>query len=1047
VESWKKYKVYGIKVIVIIGIIVFSHFTINPLSLPAVADDGWCCPEGCTCFAIGGDSRTYYSEFNSTLQFLKKYKNDLDFVVYVGDMDSVKINKEDYHDVQLAGLPSYWCMGNHEFDPGPGETYIRDLYPSLSNTVNLFNDGRNSTYSFEYNNVHVVILDVYSENRNGNVPCGSAQYNWLKDDLSSVGKNKKIFVVAHEPAYPKHRHVGDSLDQYPGDRDALWKLLDEHSVEAFFCGHTHYYSVDDDHLNVTQIDVGNMRWAGDENSTVVLVAVNDTNSVVSVYSSDREGEEFNLVDKFVVENSYNTGTDQDQDSHQVKCKITKNAVYIDDSNVYLSTSPHTIYSSGWVYFNFTSKSYTGNIDAVWGFDRSTIRPARVELYHHLNGWVDVSEKISKTSFDYEGMNTWYYLKNVPVIAGRNYTIRVWMEVPVTLTGEYGKYWWAVKPSSETIREAIASGHFYALDPWFNASWGKRRPIQINNTGNSNDLDYYQVNINITYDPDMNSDFSDIRIVNDTADATVPYWIESKVDGSWANVWFNCTHIPASSWLNDTYYLYYNNSGATDASDGDATFEFFDDFESEDWNIGTNGFQKPFSHFAVNIQQTGLLPSNYTSNIINPAAVWSYSIGEVGQSVLVDDVNDDGKGEVVFATDDAIRCLDWQGNLLWEYSLPDTGMHTFLIIDDINNDGVKEIVFGTYITHETDGYVRCLNASNGEEIWNYYCNKGDTTTGSDPNGIQVADIDGDGEKEVLVLLDIDGELLVLNADGTLKYSKTDASEFEYGVAVGDIDNDGELEYVHGTESSGIKIRNASNGTIEASWSGASNTYYSTSPTIGDIDGDGKMEILAGLDRLGSGGTSLVCLEDDGTEKWSLTDKGDMDFSPGLLADIDGDGNYEFVQGSDDNNIYCVNASTGEIKWSYSTSGQCKYAPVLGVDIDGDGNLEIIVLNRVDGYVYCLDNAGNLKWKISVGTGGQYRSLAIADLNNDGKVELIVPTSNGVACYVQGEDPLSEWTIVSGTWSADNGYLERTGTSTELIQSTKKSQTRLRILLLT
>ncbi|OYT63833.1 hypothetical protein B6U67_01825, partial [Methanosarcinales archaeon ex4484_138] len=346
--------------------------------------------------------------------------------------------------------------------------------------------------------------------------------------------------------------------------------------------------------------------------------------------------------------------------------VADNIVFVNDSNVYLSASPHTIYSSGWVYFNFTSKTYTGDIDAVWGFDRSTIKPTKAELYkpHWVNwttnhsyffynvsnieltdepceigdsdslykrkityqkpsfnyttyettynttssvvcfdsyttdgtnytaywtedhsrieNWLDISSTFGKASLNHGGMNTWFYLKNIPVTAGTNYTIRAWVEVPVTLTGEYGKYWWAVKPSSETIGEAISSGHFYALDPWFNASWGKRRPIQINNTGNANDLDYYQVNINITYDSDMNSDFSDIRIVNDTADATVPYWIESKVDGSWANVWFNCTHIPASSWLNDTYYLYYNNSGATNASDGYSTFLFFDDFSDGDY---------------------------------------------------------------------------------------------------------------------------------------------------------------------------------------------------------------------------------------------------------------------------------------------------------------------------------------------------------------------------------------------------------------------------------------------------------------------------------
>jgi len=105
-----------------------------------------------------------------------------------------------------------------------------------------------------------------------------------------------------------------------------------------------------------------------------------------------------------------------------------------------------------------------------------------------------------------------------------------------------------------------------------------RPIHINNTGGTEQT-YYQVPLNITYDSDMNIDFSDIRVKNKTSGEFVPYWIEDKVDGSWCKIWFNASSIPANSWCNDTYYLYYGDPSASDASDGDATFEFFDDFAS------------------------------------------------------------------------------------------------------------------------------------------------------------------------------------------------------------------------------------------------------------------------------------------------------------------------------------------------------------------------------------------------------------------------------------------------------------------------------------
>ena len=112
----------------------------------------------------------------------------------------------------------------------------------------------------------------------------------------------------------------------------------------------------------------------------------------------------------------------------------------------------------------------------------------------------------------------------------------------------------------------------AIEP-VSAAWTKKAPIHINNTGGSALTDY-QVMINITYDSDMNSNFSDIRVVNETSGETVPYWIENKSDSNWCKLWFNASYIPASSWCNDTYYLYYGNPSASSASDGYTTFEFF-----------------------------------------------------------------------------------------------------------------------------------------------------------------------------------------------------------------------------------------------------------------------------------------------------------------------------------------------------------------------------------------------------------------------------------------------------------------------------------------
>ena len=139
-------------------------------------------------------------------------------------------------------------------------------------------------------------------------------------------------------------------------------------------------------------------------------------------------------------------------------------------------------------------------------------------------------------------------------------------------------------SSEKSKRIVVGGFvavalvllvFGVMQP-VSAAWTKIAPIHVNNTG-GNAQAYYPVRVFVPYDSDMNNDFSDIRVVENETYNFIPYWIENKSDGEWCVLWFNATYIPANSWCNDTYYLLYGNSSASDASDGDATFEFFDDF--------------------------------------------------------------------------------------------------------------------------------------------------------------------------------------------------------------------------------------------------------------------------------------------------------------------------------------------------------------------------------------------------------------------------------------------------------------------------------------
>ena len=534
---------------------------------------------------------------------------------------------------------------------------------------------------------------------------------------------------------------------------------------------------------------------------------------------------------------------------------------------------------------------------------------------------------------------------------------------------------------------------------------------------------------------------DIRILQ--KNAKIPFWAEEK-----GKAWSKIAKLMAKT--PQQLFALSGNPSASLASNGDNIFEFFDDFDYINeplypFALGSEairGFPRP----GVDTYNGGILPVDYIGRIEHPAKQWKYDAGSNVNTVLVEDVDGDGKLEViafVHSTPNKVICVKWDGSgTKWEHALPageefhdNAGMCG--IIDDIYNDGTKEIVFYTFINHEVNGYIRCLNASTGGEEWNYYCNKGVETVGSDPNGMQVADIDGDGKKEIIVLLDIPGELLCLEHDGTFKWSKVEDGEDEYGAAVGDIDGDSNLEIVHGTEQNGLRIRNVS-GVIETTYANPSGVYTSAVPSIKDVDSDGKLEILAGFDDLGDGvGKSLVMLEHDCTEKWSKSNLGGFDASSFILGDIDGDSVDEAVVINHgpvgvDMIMRCYNATNGVEKWTYNfgnIAGRYIVGSPLAVDIDNDGELEILFLCRLDGKMYCISNTGTKKWSISVtaATPATRNTLvfSVADMNRNGYSDIVVGSTTGIiTCIVPGTgvpEMEDRWTSTSNAaHSSEEAY---------------------------
>lgn len=276
-------------------------------------------------FTVTADPRNNHSAFDNVCQSINALAGGPGaFHVSAGDIDGRIWENRAIIDTRF-GTSAIWypVIGNHEMEDGVEMEWLRNEYDNGNNLrIPLKNytnqDGPagevRTNYSWDYGNAHFIALNEYwnggTYEGSGRSTSGSdtavngdivpALYDWLAADLASCSK-PFIFVFGHEPAFPYHRHVGDSLDVHKTNRNAFWELLETEGVTAYICGHTHYYSAhqgDANYIgNVWQFDVGNAGNDEGDGKTFFDVIVDSNRATINVYRDGKSGT-FTKTDSF-----------------------------------------------------------------------------------------------------------------------------------------------------------------------------------------------------------------------------------------------------------------------------------------------------------------------------------------------------------------------------------------------------------------------------------------------------------------------------------------------------------------------------------------------------------------------------------------------------------------------------------------------------------------------------------------------------------------------------------------------------------------------------
>ncbi|MBN1674517.1 MAG: VCBS repeat-containing protein [Kiritimatiellae bacterium] len=314
----------------------------------------------------------------------------------------------------------------------------------------------------------------------------------------------------------------------------------------------------------------------------------------------------------------------------------------------------------------------------------------------------------------------------------------------------------------------------------------------------------------------------------------------------------------------------------------------------------------------------------------------------------------------------------------------------LALADVDGDGDLDVIVGDEVEPNK------LHLNRGDALFSPATEI--TATAHDTREIGLGDMDGDGDVDLVTSTDAAGVFLYVNPanpnpfDGVTGVAVTADAYDTFGVTLGDVDRDGDIDAVVGNLAQPNRLYlNNGDGTFAAGsniTADAQNTYV---VALGDLDRDGDPDLVAGNENQPN---RVYTNNGDGTFAAGTDISADTNATMSVaLVDIDSDGDLDLIEANygQPNRVYLNNGdATFAAGTDLATDADNTEGLAVG-DIDRDGDLDVVVANTAGqrNRVYLNNGDGTFASGTDIAADADNsRAIALGDIDGDGHLDVVV-----------------------------------------------------------